>query len=105
MKTRIIRISPGSLAALLGVGYFVAGCLMTVMTFLGACTGLTLEIKGPLSFSGSSSSLATVLLYPFFLALMGIVSGLITAWIFNFAVGFTKGLLIYTRDECGLHPG
>ncbi len=103
MKTRIFRVSPRSLAALLGAVYFVLGCLLAIMTLLGACTGATLGIQGPLPFSGSGASLVPfALLYPFASALMGVITGLIAAWIFNFAARFTKGLLIYTREENGL---
>ncbi len=95
MKLRLHRISPASLAATLAIFYFVIGLIVGLFGIIASFTGAQFTMSGPATLSGSGlSMLPLAIAYPFLAALFGALGGFITAWIYNFTVRFTKGILI-----------
>ncbi len=95
MKLRVRRISPATLAATLAVFYFVFGLFVGLFGVVGLLAGGEVMLGGPVSFSLSDvSMLPLAILYPFMAATVGAIAGFLIAWLYNFTVRFTKGILI-----------
>jgi uncharacterized membrane protein len=100
MKLRLQRISPASLAATLAIIYFIVGLIIGLFGIIAAFTGVQFTMNGPASFSGAGLSMLPLAIgYPFLAALFGAIGGFLIAWIYNFAVRFTKGIQVELTES------
>lgn len=91
MRIHIRRISPPSLSIVMGLIYAVVSLAASLVSLLGSLLpfGVGRSIAGDF-FTLAMLFIGTPVLY----ALMGIISGFVLAWIYNFVARYTKGVLI-----------
>jgi hypothetical protein len=96
MKTRLKWISPSDLALLTGVVGLIASIPIVIFAFVAIGPGRTVNMNGfvSLSFTGSLSPLGLVFAFPLMNATVGWISGLVTAWLYNFLSKFLGGVSI-----------
>jgi hypothetical protein len=95
MKLRLKRISPASLAAILAGIYFAAGLLVSACGVVLALSGAPFTLIGPVTYGGQGPAmLAMLAAYPFILALLGLITGFLSAWFYNAVARLTRGVLV-----------
>jgi len=101
MKTRLKRISPRDLGALLSVIGFLASIPIVIFAFIAIAPGRTVNLNGfiSLSFTGSLSPIELVLAFPLLNGIAGGISGLIIAWLYNFLARFLGGVGIEIEED------
>ena len=100
MNKRIKKIAPSSLAMTLAVVYFIVGIFAGILGVIGGLSGANVNLDGPFSVSGNGSTIIIIsIFYPFISALGGFIFGFILAFIYNFSVRYTKGLVIEIEDS------
>jgi len=97
MRIHITRISPGSLSITFAAIYGLIGVVIAILSVFRALA----------QFGGSASTtnmdMWTMLIFePLLSALIGAVTGMILAWVYNAIARFTKGILIEC-NEAGRH--
>lgn len=99
MRIHISRVSPGSLSITLAAIYGLFGVAVAILSVFGALTQFGIGGSG----SGPNMGMWPMLIFqPILSALVGAVTGLILAWVYNFIARFTKGVLIESA-EAGRH--
>jgi hypothetical protein len=95
MKTRLTRISPPKLAALLAcLGLF--GSLLGIAFLLTTPMkdGVTVTLSGFSSMSFSNTiDYKMVMLHPILNTVFGLISGFVIAWLYNLWAKFSGGLI------------
>jgi hypothetical protein len=99
MRIHIRRISPPSLSIVLGVIYGIVGFAVGALGVFGLL--VSFGIGSPVR-DGVSSMPMMLVVQPLISALIGVVTGFIVAWLYNFVARFTKGVLI-EYSEAGRH--
>jgi len=101
MNKRLKKISPRDLALLLGVVGFIATIPIVIFAFLAIGPGRTVNMSGfvTLTFKDKLSPIELVLAFPMLNAIAGAISGLISAWLYNFLARFLGGITIRLEDE------
>jgi hypothetical protein len=99
MRIHITRISPGSLSITFAAIYGLLGVVIALLGAFGALAqfGLRGSAKGL-----DMDMLPMLIFQPILSALIGAVTGIILAWIYNAIARFTKGILI-EYNEAGRH--
>lgn len=98
MKHEIIRICPASLGKIICAIYFISGCIAAVWAFTLLPDGNydSKEITGLLNFGPfiPGDSGIKLLFYPFISGIIGMVFGVVLAWVYNGISIFTGGIRI-----------
>lgn len=85
------RVGPGSLARILGVLYAVMGVIiggfMALATLIGSAVG-----GGSMPFGGAFFGVAAILWAPVLYGVMGVVTGLLSATLYNWLAGVMGGV-------------
>jgi hypothetical protein len=85
-RIRIRRVAPLTLGKALALVFFGFGAIAAVFGFLARGTGAEFTVGDFIEFRGVASRTTFVLvLVPFFEALYGFITGVIIAWLYNFA--------------------
>lgn len=91
MRIHIRRISPPSLSIVIGLLYAIVSLASSVFVLLGSL----LRFQVGRSIANDFFTLAMLFIgTPILYGLIGVVSGFVLAWIYNFVARYTKGVLI-----------
>ena len=105
MRHEIQRICPASLGKILSAIYFLTGCLLTVSGLLLSRFGEAQNWKahGPINFLPlHGAGIIQALLYLVFLALSGMISGFVIAWLYNGVSRLIGGVEVSLRESSPL---
>lgn len=106
MKTRILRITPASLAKTFAICSTIAGIFVGLFGVVASFTGVEFTMKGPISLTGRGlEMLPFAITYPLLCGLVGGVGGYLVALIYNFSVRFTQGIEVETVAREPGEPG
>lgn len=96
-------IRPSSVAPVLGVLYFLAGCVSIAVLLVGSAFApgpVTTSRLGVFTFSGMPPT-ALMIAWPFIAGMFGAVIGVIAAWLYNRIAGLVGPVKVELESAAG----